>query len=92
MFLDRYDSGKAWAEVQVEHIRLTVFVYSVPVCVAVLGRRTCSGLTVFVYSVPRCVLACQGGGGAAGRTHQVDPPRPPCVEFQVLKPLLVSTP
>ena len=33
--------------------RLTVFVYSVPVCIGELGRMC--RLTVFVYSVPVCV-------------------------------------
>ena len=36
--------------------RLTVLVYSVPVCIDVLGRRR--RLTVFVHSVYRCVLVC----------------------------------
>ena len=45
-----------------QRCRLTVFVYIVPACVAVLGQRC--RLTMFVYSVPVCVLLCQGGGGA----------------------------
>ena len=78
--------GMAWRR---RRCRLTVLVYSVPVCVCVSQRRRCR-LTVLVYSVPVCVGVSRRRRCRLNNTSALDRPR--CVESALvfLKPVKIE--